>query len=194
MHIHVCIKYIYIYATHICNYTVYNVDKTLNDGVYLYVYIHPCKLHLRQHLRHHVRILCVILPQICLICLWPPAMETSNHLRKCVFHGTLLELVGRVPVASMKIVSSCDWSRRPQAMLIVWRKGDFFTTRWVVVQLLFASLVGFRCPGFWNDIKSGRSQCRFGIPKATIKLSWVGRLWRKFNVHVRKFLWVKQNL
>lgn len=81
----------------------------------MYIYIHPCKLHLRQHLRHHVRILCVILPQICLICLWPPAMETSNHLRKCVFHGTLLELVGRVPVASMKIVSSCDWSRRPSS-------------------------------------------------------------------------------
>lgn len=73
------------------------------------------------------------------------------------------------------------------------RATFFFTTGWVVVQLLFASLVGFRCPGFWNDIKSGRSQCRFGIPKVTIKLSWVGRLWRKFNVGVRRFLWVEQN-
>lgn len=83
--------------------------------MYIYIYKHPCNLHLRQHLHHHVRILCVILPQICLICLWPPAMETSDHLRKCVFHGTLLELVGRVPVASRKIVSSCDWNRRPSS-------------------------------------------------------------------------------
>ena len=73
-----------------------------------------------------------------------------------------------------------------------------FTTRSVVVQLQFSSLVGFRCPGFWNNVKSSNDwylNVVLEFQKVAIKLSWVWRFWREISMFMSgKIIESKRNI